>query len=390
MSTTWTLTRTPVILPWVLVAAAFGQAEPAVPTTFPARPPMIIRAELQAERTILQMGQPVWVRFSVTNLTGEPVTLKVPNAPAVEDVSATMGLPLAHVFSGIRSAGVQIKDARGEEWDVDFNWRPQGPVPVVRLAPYGSVGLRVELSQYYRSMRRPGKYTLIWRPYFGEVESAPLNLTIIAERQAVINTEFGTMSIRFYFAEAPRTVENFIELVDKGFYDRLTFHKIFPQALIQGGDPRGDGKGGRPDGKRVPAEFSQIPFERGTVGMARLPSDPDSASSQFFITTSRQPGFDGNQTAFGYLVGEESFQTLDKIASVPTDEFGRPRTPVTIRTIALQSVPGREPILFGPENQGLPATTRPAIISGGMGRLPELSDMDTAGLSTRPAPPTGG
>ena len=390
MPTTWILTRMVGIVPWVLGAAAFGQAGPMVPTTLPAPSSAAIRAELRAERAIVQLGQPVWVHFSITNLTADPVTLRVPDAPATDEVSTMTGLPLAHVFSGIRSAGVHIKDARGEEGDTDFGWRPQGAVPVVRLAPYGSVGLRVELPQYFRSMLRPGQYTIIWRPYFGEVESAPVNVNIMAERQAVINTELGSMTVRFYYAEAPKNIENFIELVDKGFYDRLTFHRAFPQAFIQGGDPRGDGKGGRPDGKRVKAEFSQIPFERGTVGMARLPSDPDSASSQFFITTSRQPAFDGNQTAFGYLVGEESFQTLERIATAPTDEFGRLKKPVVIRTISLENVPGHEPSVFGSEGRIPPVTTRPAIISGQMDGPQGSSRLDLGGLSTQPAFGAGG
>lgn len=367
MHTPLTLSRMPVLLSWAAAVAVYGQAGPMKPTTFPAAPSVPVRADLQAERTIIQVGQPVWVRFSVTNITGEPVTVKVPNSPASNEALSMMGLPLAHVFSGATSGGLIIKDARSDEWDADFSWRPPGPVPVIRLAPFSSVGARVDLTQYFRSMRRPGKYTLIWRPYLAEIESAPLTLTIMAERQAVINTEFGTMTIRFYFDQAPNTVENFTELVERRFYDRLTFHKIYPQAYIQGGDPRGDGRGGRPDGKRIKAEFSSIPFVAGTVGMARLPSDPDSASSQFFITTTRQPSFDGNQTAFGYLVGDESFKTLERIAAVPTDENGRPRNPVVMRTVTLENVPGREQRFPGPAEWGRPVATRPAIMSGGTG-----------------------
>ena len=365
------------LLAWVFMAAIPAvRAEPPAPTTLPSHEMAGLRADLQADRVLVQAGRPVWVTFSLTNLTNEPITLKVPDTPAAEKTPATVGLPVSHVFSGPRYTAVAIRDERGEDWDAQVNMRPRGAVPVVRLGAYGSVGLRVDLAQYYLSMKRPGKYTLVWRPYYAAVESQPLVITVLAERQAVILTELGTMTMRFYFDEAPNTVQNFLDLVDKRFYDRLTFHKIERHAWIRGGDPRSDDKGGRTDGKRVKAEFNKIPFETGTVGMARRPSDPDSASSQFFITASRQPYLDGNYTAFGYLVGRESFETLDKIASVQVDEHGRPRQPIVIRAITLENVPSREPDGTGGDQRNRQPTSRPAIITGGS---------NTPGPTSRPA-----
>ena len=217
-----------------------------------------------------------------------------------------MGLPLAHVFSGVGFSAVSIENVYGDRRDRQVAQRPRGPAPQVSLAPHGSVGTRVELTRYYDSLRRPGKYTLIWRPYHGTVhESAPLSIHILPERQAVILTEFGNITLRFHYDEAPNHVANFIGLVQDKFYDGLKFNRVIPGGLIQGGDPRGDRKGVRPDGKRLKAEFSDIPFELGTVGMARSKDDPDSASCQFYICLSRQPAFDGNQTAFAYVVGDD-------------------------------------------------------------------------------------
>jgi cyclophilin family peptidyl-prolyl cis-trans isomerase len=248
------------------------------------------------------------------------------------------------------------------------------------------VGLRLDLAQYYTSLKHPGKYTLAWRPYGGTVVSAPLALTVMAERQAVITTEKGTMTIRFYYDQAPLTVENFIDLVNQKFYDRLTFHKIVPQGWIIGGDPTGTGRGGRIDGKRVKAEFNAIPFEAGTVAMAVLPNDPDSASSQFFITASRQPALNGKQTAFGYLADAKSMHTLELLMATPADESGHPLQPVVIRYIRLENVPMRDS--SNPTGEVKTPTTRPAIIpdTPGGSTSPGGGDGSTAPTpATRPA-----
>lgn len=383
---------------WSVVLLAMAGAATAgawgaelTPTTMPAEPALPVRAELRADRSVYQAGRPLWVDFLLTNLSDRPVTLRIPDTPTDEEPGGLeIGLPLGHVFSGVRHSGVIIKDERGDLFDGNVSVRPRGPAAAVRLAPHATIGLGVELTQYYPALRRPGRYTLTWRPYNSSIESLPLTLNLLAERQAIILTEFGTMTIQFYYDQAPYTVENFIELVEQRFYDNLTFHKVVPHGIIQGGDPRGDGKGVRHDGKRIKAEFSNIPFEIGTVGMARLPRDPDSASSQFFICAGRQPSFDGQQTAFGYLVGEESFQTLQKIAAVPTDGRDRPRKPVTIRAISLASVPGRELELLSSERPDRPQTTQPAIMPNGKRDLGGLSRLDGSVPTTRPAAPGSG
>lgn len=318
-------------------------------TSAPARrsllsePGPLLRADIRLDKFILQSGQPVWAELSLTNLTDSPMSLQVPEAQSKEAAGTMeMGLPFSHVFSGKGFSALNIRDHRGDQLDTQVSRKPVQPAPVVHLAAHGSVGTRLDLTQYYEALlRRPGKYTLIWRPYGGTVESEPVTVTLLAEQQAIILTDYGRMVIRFYYEQAPRHVQNFIELVNQRFYDDVTFHRVVAGSIIQGGDKRGDGRGLRPDGVRLQAEFSNIPFEAGTVGMARSPRDPDSASCQFFICLSRQPTFDGDQTAFGYLVGQESFDTLNKIGAVPTGPKDRPLKPVFIRTISLENVPDR-------------------------------------------------
>jgi peptidyl-prolyl cis-trans isomerase B (cyclophilin B) len=302
-------------------------------------PASLIRVHLEAEPAIVLTGRKATVRFSVTNLTDKTVTLRVPAAQNAPTSTSAMGLPLTHVFSGPDHSALTIIDKHGDRVDQDVTRPPRGTTPEVQLAPHASVGMSVELTQYYDALRHPGTYTLAWRPYDAQVVSEPLTLTVLARQEAVLLTDFGKMRMRFFYDVAPRHVANFVELINQRFYDKLTFNRVIPGGLIQGGDPRGDRRGVRPDGKRIQAEFSNIPFEKGTVGMARSAKDPDSASCQFFITLSRQPAFDGHHTAFGQLVGEESFKTLDKIAAVSTDSNDRPVRPVYIRTISLENIP---------------------------------------------------
>jgi len=124
----------------------------------------------------------------------------------------------------------------------------------------------------------------------------------------LIETDRGKLTLELYPDAAPRTVARFVELVKKGFYNGLTFHRVVPKFLIQGGDPAGDGTGG--SGLPIPAEFSEKKHGTGTVGMARL-REPDSADSQFYICLEPQPFLDGKYTLFGQVV--DGLDVLPKI-----------------------------------------------------------------------------
>lgn len=146
-------------------------------------------------------------------------------------------------------------------------------------------------------------------------------------KQATIHTDYGTMTLRFFPDVAPKHVENFIDLAEKGFYDGLTFHRIMKGFMIQGGCPLGTGTGSGP--RRLAAEFNEKPHQVGTLSMARA-SNPNSASCQFFICLDRCDFLDRQYTVFGELVDDASRETLRKIGEVPVrqGESGEKSTPV--------------------------------------------------------------
>ena len=133
------------------------------------------------------------------------------------------------------------------------------------------------------------------------------------------------MKAELYPEVAPNTVNNFVSLVKKGFYDGLIFHRVISGFMIQGGDPNGDGTGGSEE--NIKGEFSNngvdndISHTRGTISMARA-SDPDSASSQFFIVQADSTFLDGDYAGFGHVT--EGMDIVDKICedAKPTDDNG--------------------------------------------------------------------
>lgn len=144
------------------------------------------------------------------------------------------------------------------------------------------------------------------------------------------------MEFEMYPDVAPKTVQNFVDLINKHFYDGLIFHRIIKGFMIQGGDPEGTGMGG--PGYTIPGEFSANGFNndlkhtRGVLSMART-MDPNSAGSQFFIMHQDAPHLDGQYAAFGKLTS--GFDVLDAIASVKTDWMDRPKKEQKIKTIEI-------------------------------------------------------
>ena len=153
----------------------------------------------------------------------------------------------------------------------------------------------------------------------------------------VIEMENGKkMKIELYPDKAPITVANFEKLVKEGFYDGLTFHRVIPGFMIQGGDPQGTGRGG--PGWHIKGEFLQngvanpIKHTRGVISMARS-MDPNSAGSQFFIMHQDAPHLDGSYAAFGHVVN--GIEVVDEIANVATDWNDKPRTPVVMEKVEI-------------------------------------------------------
>ncbi|MDL2215973.1 peptidylprolyl isomerase [Ruminococcaceae bacterium OttesenSCG-928-N02] len=144
------------------------------------------------------------------------------------------------------------------------------------------------------------------------------------------------IKLELYPQTAPITCENFETLVKDGFYNGLSFHRIIPGFMIQGGCPQGTGMGG--PGHTIHGEFASngtqnpVKHARGVISMARS-GDPNSAGSQFFIMHEDAPHLDGQYAAFGRVV--EGMEVVDEIAATPTGYADKPNTPVVIKTIEI-------------------------------------------------------
>ena len=147
----------------------------------------------------------------------------------------------------------------------------------------------------------------------------------------------GVMKGELYEDIAPITVENFEKLAKEGFYDGLTFHRVIPGFMIQGGCPKGNGTGG--PGYCIQGEFTQNGWDNdldhtvGVMSMARTMM-PNSAGSQFFIMVADAPHLDGQYASFGKIT--EGMDVAQAIAAVPRDSMDMPLEPVKIKTIAVE------------------------------------------------------
>ena len=153
-----------------------------------------------------------------------------------------------------------------------------------------------------------------------------------------IQTNQGAIRVELYPDVAPNTVNNFISLVEKGFYNGTIFHRVIPGFMIQGGDPQGTGMGG--PGYTIPGEFAANGFENnlkhtaGVISMARA-QHPDSAGSQFFIMVEDAPHLDGQYAAFGKVI--EGLEVAQAIVSVPRDWHDRPREDQVMESVAVET-----------------------------------------------------
>jgi peptidyl-prolyl cis-trans isomerase B (cyclophilin B) len=165
-----------------------------------------------------------------------------------------------------------------------------------------------------------------------------------ANTLATLQTEAGDITIKFFYDKAPNHVKNFVDLAASGFYDGTFFHRVIPGFMIQGGDPNtkkpeketsGYGRGNNMvDGKPVylKAEFNDISHKRGIVSMARS-SEPNSASSQFFIVVKDSTFLDQQYSSFGEVVS--GMDVADKIVNAPRSANDMPNQPIHIKRILL-------------------------------------------------------
>jgi peptidyl-prolyl cis-trans isomerase B (cyclophilin B) len=146
------------------------------------------------------------------------------------------------------------------------------------------------------------------------------------------------IKIELYPEIAPNTVMNFVSLIEQGYYDGLTFHRVIPNFMIQGGDPQGTGVGG--PGYSISGEFSSNGFEndlsheRGIISMART-QDPNSAGSQFFIMVEDKLELDGEYAAFGKVI--EGMETVDEIVQVTRDDVNKPKNDQIMSKVTVET-----------------------------------------------------
>ena len=147
---------------------------------------------------------------------------------------------------------------------------------------------------------------------------------------AVLHTNHGDIALELHESDAPKTVENFTQLARDGFYDGLAFHRVIPDFMIQGGDPRGDGTGG--PGYTFDDEANDHRVERGALAMAN--AGPNTNGSQFFIVTAEAcPWLDGKHTVFGRVTS--GMDIVDTISNLPRDARDRPREDARIDRVEL-------------------------------------------------------
>jgi peptidyl-prolyl cis-trans isomerase B (cyclophilin B) len=145
-----------------------------------------------------------------------------------------------------------------------------------------------------------------------------------------LHTNQGDIAVELYDDDAPKTVDNFLSLARKGFYDGVIFHRVIPDFMIQGGDPTGTGSGG--PGYTFEDEFNEHPVARGALAMAN--AGPNTNGSQFFIVTAEScPWLDGKHTVFGRVT--DGMDVVDAISTLDADPRDRPREDVVIESVDL-------------------------------------------------------
>jgi cyclophilin family peptidyl-prolyl cis-trans isomerase/HEAT repeat protein len=242
------------------------------------------------------------VRTAVLGWLGDHPVLPVAELPAALAPAAGRGLPPRTVEERLSTLDALVARAEAEAAERD-----------------AVVGLLLEVTEsggYPERVRAAGGLAALGlpRPSPGAIEThrsaavyRDVLLQAAAPRTVEVATDRGVFRVRLACPRAPLTCVNFLQLAGQGFFDGLAFHRVVPDFVVQGGDPRGDGWGG--PGYTVRDEINRLRYRRGVVGMAL--AGPDTGGSQFFVTLSPQPHLDGGYTAFGEVVA--GMEVLDRI-----------------------------------------------------------------------------
>lgn len=149
---------------------------------------------------------------------------------------------------------------------------------------------------------------------------------------AVFDTSHGEFTVELFADKAPNTVDNFVTLAEKGFYDGTVFHRVIAGFMIQGGDPTGTGRGG--PGYTIADEFHPDLRHDASGVLSMANAGPDTGGSQFFITVAATPWLDDHHAVFGKVV--EGLEKVEAISKIKTDWSDRPQEPVTIKTVTIR------------------------------------------------------
>lgn len=323
--------------------------------------PTEVRLELKPARPLFTPDGPMRLRFAIVNESDRPVAL-----PSHQPLRSANGIALPEeIVFGTADAPALRAQYEQRRWqdivppkvdDDDARRRP------LRLAPGGVLGVELDVLPHHMHLRYAGNHTIEWTPCAGRWGTISTTVQVEPRMNAIIVTDYGKMEFRLEYEAAPHNIANFLELVRNGLYDGLSFHRIVPGFVAQGGCPKGTGTGVRPDGKTVRGEFHDAPVDMGTLVMTIKPGQPDSASCQFFIALARLPQLDGGAagTVIGQAADEETLRTLHKLASVPTDAVDRPLTPVKITSINLVDAERGRTRHLGPRAEPSSPSERPS------------------------------
>ena len=169
-------------------------------------------------------------------------------------------------------------------------------------------------------------------PFAAKAEAAEVAEAAAKRQVATFETNYGVVKIELYNDLAPVTVKNFVDLVNKGYYNGLTFHRVIDQFMIQGGCPIGNGTGG--PGYTIPDEFGKG-LKHNTKGILSMANaGPNTGGSQFFITLVPTPWLDGHHAIFGHVIA--GMDVVEKIGKLPTDSRDRPLKKVVMEKVTVK------------------------------------------------------